>query len=579
MDALGQAWRDFRAGRLQQAEEVARGLLLAFPQHAGALHLLGALAQATGRHEAAVSLLQQAVQIAPDDPEAQSALGHLYGQMARLPEAIECFQRALAAAPNHAHAHYGMGLAYQRQENLAAAEASFRKAMELASGVPQPRYYLGMMLLAQGRIAEALACFEELGRLHPHDPAIRSAYLGSLNYSPTISAEELYMEHRRWGESCARPAARHDNDRDAARRLRIGYVSPDFRLNAVAYFMAPILAHHNRQNVESYCYAEVAAPDAMTAHLQQLAHQWRNILGWSNDAFVQMVRRDRIDILVDLAGHFSGPRLLAFAAKPAPVQVSYLGYPATTGMAAMDYRLVDAVTEPPGAAVHHVEELVRLSPIFFSYLPPPHVEAQPAPPVLRNKFITFGSMHKPEKLNPAVIDLWCRLLREVPGARLLLARHVLSGSTAAHFQEQFERGGVDRSRLIFRTADPYCMRHLELYHEIDIALDVFPWNGHTTACEALWMGVPVITLCGDRYAGRMVASLLRCLGFYDWIAKTPEEYCSAAAGLAGDVAGLAELRPALRKRVAESALCGGEAFTRELESAYRWMWQRWLSSG
>jgi predicted O-linked N-acetylglucosamine transferase (SPINDLY family) len=278
---------------------------------------------------------------------------------------------------------------------------------------------------------------------------------------------------------------------------------------------------------------------------------------------------------VDLAGHTSGNRLLAFARRPAPVQVSYLGYPGTTGLRAIGYRLVDAVTDPPEEVSCHSEELVRLPGTFCCYAPPARVPLATDLPSRRLGAVTFGSLHKLDKLNDRVVDLWCQVLQDVHGARLLLGRNTLHGPTAGYWREQFMRRGIPAERVVVRRIEPFGMQHLRAYDEVDVLLDTFPWCGHTTACEALGMGVPVVTLRGDRHAGRMTASVLTGLGLTELIADSCEEYRRIAAQLARDVPRRAVLRGSLRGRMLASPLCDGAGFARNLESAYRQMWRRW----
>jgi predicted O-linked N-acetylglucosamine transferase (SPINDLY family) len=327
--------------------------------------------------------------------------------------------------------------------------------------------------------------------------------------------------------------------------------------------------------VEVFCYAEVAAPDAATAKLQSLTNHWRPTAGLADEELAALIRGDHIDVLVELAGHTAGNRLLALAGRPAPVQVNWLGYPGTTGLPAIDYRLVDAVTDPPGEPSAASEELVRLPGLFCCYAPPAPTPAVSALPSQRTGVVTFGSLHKLEKLNCRVVDLWCQILREVPRTRLLVCRDPLHGPTAAYWRQQFLGRGVAPEQVELRRVQAIGMSHLVVYDEIDIALDPFPWNGHTTACEALWRGVPVVALRGTRHAARMVASVLTGLGLADLVAETTEQYVQLAVTLASDETRRAGLRQTLCERMRASPLCDGATFTRGLEATYRQLWQRW----
>jgi predicted O-linked N-acetylglucosamine transferase (SPINDLY family) len=406
--------------------------------------------------------------------------------------------------------------------------------------------------------------------------------LASINYSDRGSPAVLYEAHRAWGEVHGRPLPQADsyaNERNGERRLRVGYVSPDFRQHSVAYFLEPLLRSHDRNAIEVFCYAEVNWPDATTKRFQGLADHWVTTVGMSDEALVERIRRDRIDILVDLAGHTAKNRLPVFANKPAPVQVTWLGYPSTTGLAAIDYRLVDTVTDPEAeGGAFSCETLVRLPAGFLCYGPPQDAPAPAARPHLSIDTLTFGSFNNASKLSASTIEAWARLLVRLPAARLLLkGKPFACAVTRASFLERLLRSGVakDRVELLGWLPDE---SHLALYDRIDIALDPFPYNGTTTTCEALWMGVPVVTLRGDRHAGRVGASLLTQIGLTDLIADSVEAYVETAAALADDPARLAELGQSLRPRMAASPLCDATAFARKIEAAYRTMWQRWCAT-
>jgi predicted O-linked N-acetylglucosamine transferase (SPINDLY family) len=318
----------------------------------------------------------------------------------------------------------------------------------------------------------------------------------------------------------------------------------------------------------------VPTPDAITARLRTLAHGWRPVTGQGDAEVARLVREDRIDILVDLGGH-TGSRLGVFALKPAPVQVTYLGYPNTTGLGTIDYRLTDAVADPPGEPDCHTEVLVRLPGGFACFRPAPDAPAVTPAPCLTAGAVTFGSLHKLPKLNGQVLDLWCAVLRALPGSRLLVFRDNLRGQAGEFFRQEFARRGMGEDRVLLRNEVEGGGSYLEVYRQVDVLLDVFPWSGHATACEALWMGVPVLTMYGNRHAGRMVASVLTQVGLPDLVARSPEEYIATATRLAGDRDRLVDLRSHLRERMLGSPLCDGQTFTRHLEEAYRAMWRRW----
>ncbi|MBL8796721.1 MAG: glycosyltransferase, partial [Planctomycetia bacterium] len=511
--------------------------------------------------------------------KARYQLAVVYFEQGRHAEAEAQWRAVLAEQPSFTPAWVGLGDLYLTQQRFDDAAQGWRQAL---THHPQEAYLharLGEVLLQQGRLDEATGCFREAVRLQPTYAAAHSSLLMCLQYDPGISNEALLAEHRRWAEQHAqveRLSPRIVTDRNPDRRLRVGYVSPDLRRHVVARFLESILAHHNPQQVEVVCYADVSAPDELTERLRGSVKHWRFVAGMPDPALAELIQRDGIDLLVDLAGH-TGNRLGVFARKPATLQVSYLGYPGDTGLDAIDYRLTDAIVDPLAATSGAVAGLVRLSGGFCCYQPPAGVP-EPGPlPALANGYVTFGSLHHLAKLNASVLDVWCELLRALPTAKLLVARHALNGSTVARLREQFRQRGIGADRLRLQQA-PVDGRHWELYRHIDLALDPFPWSGHTTACESLWMGVPVVTLAGSRSASRMVASVLTTVGLPELIATAPHAYVDLAVPLANDRERLVALRATLRERLRTSALCDGGRFTAGLEAAYRQLWRRHVES-
>jgi predicted O-linked N-acetylglucosamine transferase (SPINDLY family) len=573
---LGNALRD--EGRLDEAIACYRRALELWPGFALARSNLGLALRTQGQVDAAIEQYHQAVQVEPDNSETLVRLGETLLMKNALGEAVQCLQRAVQLRPDSVDALNGLGNAYHSGGRLDEAEACYRRALEVDASFTPARYNLGLTCKGQGRLAEARTFLEQVLQRKPDDHVAHGTYLGLLNYDPGVEPATLRAEHERW-------AARHApgpaepvvlaNDPDPERCLRVGYVSPDFRAHAVSYFLEAILKHHDPRQVRSFAYAEVPTPDQRTAHLRSLVHEWRLTCGLSDEDLVRLIRQDQIDILVDLAGHTAGNRLRVFGRRAAPIQISYLGYPCTSGLPQMDYRLVDAVTDPPGEPSAFSEELVRLPRVFACYTPPALAPEVAPPPAQRSGVITFGSLHKLEKLNPLVLDLWSQLLQDIPESRLLLGRDTLDGQTGERLLHGFEERGVPKNRLFLYHATSEDMQHLRVYEAIDVALDPFPWNGHTTACEALWMGVPVIALRGRRHAARMVASVLTAVGLAELVAETAEDYRRIAYRLAENLEHLAQLRQQLRGQMAESPLCNGPAFTAALEDCYRQLWRKW----
>jgi predicted O-linked N-acetylglucosamine transferase (SPINDLY family) len=545
-----------------------------------ALNNLGITLAGRGQVDEAIDLFRRALALDPADGGTLTNLAAALRMRGRLDEAASLYEQAIRLSPNLPQPHNNLAHIRSHEGRLDEASAAFRRAIALKPDWSAPHAGLGIALLGQGRQAQARACLREAMRLAPDDPIAHSNYLALLHYDPDLDGAALVAEHRRWAERHAAAfgtPSRHANYPDPARRLRIGYVSPDLHYHPAAFFLMPVLEHHDPAGVEVFCYAEVPLADPVTERMRRAAQHWRDTPGLSDEELAARIRADGIDVLVDLCGHLADNRLLTFARRPAPVQISYLGYPGTTGLPAIPYRLADAVTAGPGEPVAPGEELVLLPGTFCCYWPPPPFAIDPTPPS-RREGLTFGSPHKLDKLNDAVVDLWCRLLRELPTARLLLCRHALHGATAEYWREQFARRGIAPGRLLLERPEPGGMQHLETYNRIDVVLDVFPWCGHTTACEALWMGTPVVTLRGERYAGRMTASVLSAVGLGDCVAESADDYVRIALALATDEDRRAAWRTELRPQLLHSLLCDGPGFVRGLEAAYRTLWQRWCAT-
>jgi protein O-GlcNAc transferase len=567
------------AERLAEAEAACREALATKQSNAHALSLLGALLGQRGRSADAAVVLERSLAVRPEQPDALYNLGVARERMGDLTAAARAYRRAIGLAPGLAEAHRGLGsVLYKAGRNGQAAEC-LRAAVRLRPGFAEAWAALAQACGELGRQAEATACRRRVVELRPDAAAEHSRLLYDLHYDPAVSPEEMFDEHRRWASKHADPLAenarRHGNDRDPHRRLRVGYVSADFRAHPVARFQEPVLAHHDRQAFEVFCYSDVPRPDAVTERLRSYAHVWRETRGLDDGQLAGQVREDRIDVLVDLAGHAAGNRLLAFARRPAPVQVTCNGYIDTTGMAAMDYRLTDALHDPPGISDRfHTERLVRLPACNWCYRPDDDSPPVSPPHCMQSGCVTFGSLNKFYKATTPMLDLWARILTEVPGSRLVL---VVQGGDDANpsVREAIVRRGVpsDRVEVLGKAASR--REYMERFGRIDIALDTFPFNGITTTCDALWMGVPVVSLAGRTHVSRAGLSILTHIGLGELACATPEEYVKRAVHLAADRGGLAGRRRGLREWMARSSLRDECAYTRAVEAAYRAMWVSW----
>jgi protein O-GlcNAc transferase len=459
---------------------------------------------------------------------------------------------------------------------LDEAIASYRQALALQPDLPEAHNNLGNALCEKGQLDEAIAALRQAIALQPTDPEAHSNLVATLNCHPGFDAEAIAEEQRHWNRqhaeplrSCIRP---HFNERTSGRRLRIGYVSPDFHGHAVGRFLLPLLANHDHHDFEVFAYAQVPVPDAMTLQLRAHADQWHSLVGLSDEQAAALIRDHQIDILVDLALHTAHNRLLVFARKPAPVQVTYLAYAGSSGLRTMDYRLSDPFLDPPGMDQSaYSEQTIRLPQTYWCYQP---VHTPPiAPlPALGAGHITFGCLNSFRKVNEPVLEIWTRLLRAVPQARLLL--HAAEGTHRQRTADLLLKLGIDPRRLRFVGKVPL-PEYVQLYGQIDIALDPFPYGGGTTTCDALWMSVPVISLRGNTAVGRAGLSLLSNIGLPELVAQTPEEYVRIAADLANDLPRLRALRSSLRTRMEQSPLMDAPRFARDVEAAYRTMWRQW----
>jgi predicted O-linked N-acetylglucosamine transferase (SPINDLY family) len=403
-----------------------------------------------------------------------------------------------------------------------------------------------------------------------------------MHYSPEFDPETIFGEARRWHRVHATALAvqppAHENDCDPNRRLRLGYVSADFRCHPVGWFLAPVFTHHYRTRFEVFCYSGVTRPDDFTEVFRSHADCWRETLGDSDGGFAARIRSDAINILIDLSGHTRGHRLLSFARKPAPVQVTAGGHYDTTGLEAIDYLIADRFHAPEGTEQYFSETLIRMPHDYICYEPPPYAPKVSGPPSLQRGYVTFGCYNNLAKLNDEVIALWVKILALVPTARLRLQTRELNDvPTGERILELFAGRGIARERMRLAGGVPH-RELLAAYGEIDIALDPFPYSGGLTTLEALWMGVPVITLAGENFCGRHSTSHLSNVGLPELVASTPEDYVRLALTLARDPDRLSVLRVRLRTQMAASPLCDAAAYTRDLEAAYRQMWRNYCES-
>jgi predicted O-linked N-acetylglucosamine transferase (SPINDLY family) len=600
----------FEARRFAQAAQAAGQLTRLQPQLALAWNALGASLGALGRFADSLPAAQRAVALAPLDPQAHNNLGNTLAQLGRLEEAQACFERVLELQPDHVGAMNSLGATLRGRMRLADAEAQYRRVLAIAPAHAEARNNLGNVLLLQNRAhaacdsyRQALAlrpqyaeahnnlgiALQALGQLDAAQGAFRSAlqlqpdYLDAhsnllfcLNYTDVPPAVRL-AEARRFGQHAARRAPRTFSCwtvPEEPRRLRIGLVSGDFCHHPVAYFLENLLLHLDPRVVEVYAYPSSARSDEITQRIRKLCAAWHPLSGFDDAGAAERIHRDAVQVLIDLSGHTADHRLGVFACKPAPVQLTWLGYFATTGLPAMDYFLADRHSLPEEAQSQFTESVWYLPETRLCFTRP-DAEIPVAPlPALRNGHLTFGSFNNLSKLNARVVNLWVRLLEAVPGSRLLIKAKQLHEPDARNDLLRAFGGRIAGDRLLIEGPSPR-PQYLARYGDVDIALDPFPYTGGATSAEALWMGVPVLTLEGEALVARQGLGLLRNCGLDDWIARDPEDYVHKAARRAADLQGLADLRAGMRARLLHSPLFDGARFARDFEAALLQMWEKW----
>lgn len=581
--AAQEAIRHLNANRLPQAENLARQVLGINPNHTDALNVLGVVAYRVGRADAAVELLKRVIQIDPSRADAWNNLGESYRALRMASEAVDAYRKAIARDPKFAPAYNNLGIVLALTGQYEGAVNAWQQAIAIRPDYASAHNNLGNVFGLQGRTEEAIAAHRNAVRLEPNDPWKHSNLLRDMNFSSSISPEQLLEEHKTWWQRHGAPHARtigvHANDRNPDRKLRMGFLSPDFRKHSVAYFLEPIYSNRDRSAFEFYSYAQVPVGDEVTERFASMSDGWRSTVGQSDEAVAQQIRADRIDVLVELAGHTADSRVLVCARKPAPVQVNYLGYPFSTGLATMDYRLTDEIADPPGQSERlHTETLIRLPMTAWCYRPPADAPAVIDTPAARNGFVTFGSFNSFWKVSPEVADAWVTILNRMPTAKLMLKGPAMGDpGLRGRATETFTSRGVDASRVILVDYEPSGTNHLSRYGEVDVALDTFPYCGTTTTCEALWMGVPVLTFAGRIHQTRVGASLLTSLELKDWITSSLDQYIDVACSFAADIPQLSALRSGMRDRMERSALRDEIGFARDFEAAIRQMWKTWCA--
>jgi predicted O-linked N-acetylglucosamine transferase (SPINDLY family) len=582
LDALlAQAGRLMSAGQHNEALAACMSVLKTMPDYPPALRVLGLIYSGLGQMERAVECVERAISLYPGISEWYDNLGALHGMLGHTPQAEAALRESVRIEPHNAPAWNNLGLALRILHREEEAESAHRTALSIDPNHSDAHLNLGTVLLGLGEIEEASREYRRCLELKPDWPEVHSNNLLTQQYQVGITPAGLATAHAEWEARYGVPLRAtwqpHTNSRDPNRRLRLGFVSQDFKNHPAGFLFAGFLESLDRTQVETFCYSDVKTPDEVTEKIRATAGHWAELGTCEHEEAARRIRNDQIDILFDLAGHTAGNRLPAFARKPAPIQISWIGYVGTTGMRAMDYLLADRHQIAPGTEQYYTEKILRMPDGYVCWWPPPSACAVVSPPFEIHDGITFGSFNNPAKVNSEVLRVWAKVLHRVPGSRLVLRYMGFGGpKIRQRVNATIAAAGIDPARVeMFGWSHHAAL--LGAYNQVDIGLDPFPYSGGVTTCEALWMGVPVITCPGQTFASRHSLSHLSTVGLTETIARDLDEYVKLAVGLAQDRPRLAALRAQLRERVAASPLVDSPRFAANFQRLMRQVWQEWCS--
>jgi len=563
-------------GKLIEAEESFKKAIILKPEYVDAYYNMGIMLNDQRKYNEAEESYKKALSLKPDHVETYNNLGNTLKEQSKFIEAEASYKKALALKPDHIETYNNLGCMFIDQGKFFEAEACLRKAISLNPDYTEAYSNLGNTLQGIGKIEEAIENYDKAIKLNIN---YANAYHNKnlcLNYSSLYSPLYIYKQHLKFEKQFGSVKIKRSQNlkikKEINKRLRIGYVSGDFRKHSVSYFFKPLLENHNNNVVETFCYYNNIFTDKITKDIIKTCDHWRSIFGITYSEVSKLIRADKIDILVDLSGHTDNNSLLVFTQKPAPIQVTWLGYPNTTGLSTIDYRFTDLITDPMGETDgFYSEKLLRLPNGFLCFQGDKKIIFQSELPQNRKDYITFGSFNNSSKITPQVINVWSKILHLVPKSKLILKCNKFKYNKD-YFFKLFKDKGLTDDRIQFYEHLPNTNDHLDLYNSIDIGLDPFPYNGATTTCEALWMGVPVITLLGNRHVARVGASILTNVNLKDFIAKDIDSYIKLAADMSVNTKKLKEIRKTLRGSMQKSPLCDARSFAADVETAYKNMW-------
>lgn len=565
------------SGQYDRAVNELQKLIRAEPKNPYLYDAMAVVLIHKAEHQKSLYYSETASKLAPDNPHILTTYGNTLGQLNQLVKAEEIFRRVLAVDPRWVNAWQGLGSVLKYQGRFREAEEAYSRGLEVQPENENLTSALAGVMLTAGRPQQAIDVLEAGLARAPHSHLLAAMVSNASNYIDGLDPARVGAVHRRFGDilgrAYRRPEVEYPQTRDPARRIRVGILSADMRRHSVAFFIEPLLMHADRTQFEIVVYSTTNPTDDFTDRLKKRADVWRDCRALSDNKLAMQIWDDHADILIDLHGHTVGHRMGVMHNRPAPVQATYCGYPHSTGISAVGHRIVDAITDPPGLTdPHYVERLERMEGCFLCYAPPP-AEVSPEPSIAPDRPLTFGSFNSLQKLTDATIARWAAIVNAHAGSRLLLKTIGLDDAESQQrTRDRFASAGLDSSRLVLHTATEGIREHLELYSQMDIALDTFPYHGTTTTCEAIFMGVPVIVLEGGTHASRVGVSLLTHLGHPEWIASSAAEYHDIACRLAADADLRRSLRVSLRRTLLNSSLCDGKTWCRHFEAVLRRMW-------
>lgn len=557
-------------GRLEPALEHLQFCSKRTSQHAACWSHMGGVYFKLLRLDEAETAFRNELRMTPNSIQTRLHLGNVLLKKEAYSSALEQYQAALALDTSRAESWFNVGNAQSRIYALQEAKTSLLKCLQLEPEHRPALVELAGVYLAEGEIEESIEHYRRACQFSSK-PTDYSNYLYAWHFLDPQDRAGEFREHSKFAQQYALPKRNSPPAIGTGRRrIRVGYVSPDFRKHSVTYFLEPIVDHYDRSEFEFLCYHVGSSEDAVTHRLKGKVDQWVPAARYSNEELAEVVDRDQLDILVDLAGHTGHNRLPMFTARPAGVQMTFLGYSGSTGLKEIDYLLTDICANPPESQTYCSERLIYLPHSYFCYCPPPDAPAVSAVPAERQPGITFGCFNNRSKLGPTILEAWSRILNCIDNSTLLLKNPSLTDSAVReHLFRFFRQRGIAPERIMMHRQQPSTAQHLAMYHQVDIALDSYPYNGATTTCEALWMGVPVVSLAGTSHVSRMGLSILSAAGLDQLVASSIEAYIDTCIQWSDSIARLCELRRGLREQMRASPLMDEVGYTRALESIYR----------